>query len=81
MAAPTGPAPAPFAPPVETTAGGLLKRVPGANLFEAGPPADVPPPPAVERTAASIRDALSSFQYGFQRGPATETVRRDEEDA
>ena len=81
MAAPTGPVPTPFAPPIETTAGGLLKRVPGANLFEAGPPADVPPPPPVERTAASIRDALSSFQYGFQRGPATETVRRDEEDA
>lgn len=73
------PAPAPAPAPTPTTPGGLVQRVPGAQLFESGP-GDLPPPPVVDRSAESIRDALSSFQYGFQRRPAV-PPRRDEEDA
>ncbi|MEZ5217007.1 MAG: ATP-binding protein [Ilumatobacteraceae bacterium] len=62
-------------PPPPTTRSGLAVRVPGAQLFESGGHGDVPPPP-VERTPESIRDALSSFQHGFERGPAAAAADR-----
>jgi hypothetical protein len=51
--------------------------VPGEHLFETGP-GDLPPPPPVDRSAEAIRDALSSFQYGYQRRP-TIPPRREED--
>ncbi len=51
-----------------TTAGGLQKRVPGANLFDGSLPPPLPVPGS-RRTAESVRDALSSFQDGYRRAP------------
>jgi signal transduction histidine kinase len=47
---------------------GLARRVPGTNLFESTLP-DAGPTPDVDRSAEDIRDALSSFQQGFQSAP------------
>ena len=52
----------------ETTASGLVRRVPGAKLFDGSLPPPLPAPPA-RRSAESVRDALSSFQDGYQRAP------------
>ncbi len=70
-AAPAAPAePAAPATPAEppVTSAGLRQRVPGEHLFDSGPGGATPAPP-VDRSAEAIRDALSSFQYGFNRRP------------
>jgi signal transduction histidine kinase len=47
---------------------GLARRVPGTNLFESTLP-DAGPTQNIDRSAEDIRDALSSFQQGFQSAP------------
>ena len=55
-----------------STAAGLPKRVPKANLVPGGVDPMMVPPPRAARSPVQTRQRLSSFQQGIQRARATE---------
>ena len=55
-----------------STAAGLPKRVPKANLVPGGVDPVMVPPPRAARSPVQTRQRLSSFQQGIQRARATE---------
>jgi len=65
-----------------STAAGLPKRVPKANLVPGGVDPMMVPPPRAARSPVQTRQRLSSFQQGIERaratGPGTEPYPKDE---